>query len=337
MLEAKLKERGVPCVVIPFYPHGWCTNGKKETIRRQCKNLLKEIVNFTALKKTVRYIKQNHIDLVHINALTDEIGARAAIATKTPFIWHIREFMEEDLGISFCNKTKAQAEMNAAACMIAVSEEVRKKFQPMVSTKIRVVYNGIDAERFYRKREILSRKTVMICMVGRICPPKGQRQLIDAVISLADKGYRNVKVQLIGNIRDEAYADQMKQAIKKSQVPDAFEFVGFTEKVEEYYENADIICVCSTKEAFGRVTVEGMVSGALVIGSNSGGTKELIRDGETGFLYQNDSVSLEKILEQVIREPEKARVIAAQGQVWAYENFTMQKNAESILKIYSEV
>ena len=52
----------------------------------------------------------------------------------------------------------------------------------------------------------------------------------------------------------------------------------------------DIVCVCSSNEAFGRVTVEGMLSKCLVVASDSGASGEIIQDGVTGRLYRNDSV-----------------------------------------------
>ena len=48
---------------------------------------------------------------------------------------------------------------------------------------------------------------------------------------------------------------------------------------------ADVILVCSQWEAFGRITVEAMLTGKAVIASANGGTTELIKDGENGLLY----------------------------------------------------
>lgn len=47
----------------------------------------------------------------------------------------------------------------------------------------------------------------------------------------------------------------------------------------------DILCMCSDREAFGLSTVEGMLSGCLIIGTNTGGTTEILEDGTTGLLY----------------------------------------------------
>lgn len=335
-LEDKLRDIGVSCVIIPYHKYGWYTRGGRDSLIQKGKNAVKRLVNRIALARIKGLIRRERFDLVHINALTDDIGARAAMETDTSFIWHIREFMEEDLGIRFCDRERAGREMNAAAFIIAVSGEVAKKFQPMVTGDIRVIYNGIDIDRFYCTRDILKDRPVRICMPGRIVPQKGQDHLISAVISLTQKGYDGIRVQFIGVTRDEAYAAELKEMVKKAGREDMFEFVGFTDRIEEYYKNSDIVCVCSAKEAFGRVTIEGMVAGTLVIGTNTGGTTELIKDGETGYLYQGDQASLEAVLEKAISDPQKSRMVAKKGQAWARELFSTEKNAQEIIKIYEE-
>ena len=50
-------------------------------------------------------------------------------------------------------------------------------------------------------------------------------------------------------------------------------------------EQADIGLTCSRNEAFGRTTVEALLMGKPVIGTNTGGTVDLISDGVDGLLY----------------------------------------------------
>lgn len=68
------------------------------------------------------------------------------------------------------------------------------------------------------------------------------------------------------------------------------------------------------KEAFGRVTVEAMGSGVPVIGANSGGTVELIKNKETGLLYcQGDYRDLSEKICQFIENAEYRKKIAESG------------------------
>lgn len=115
-------------------------------------------------------------------------------------------------------------------------------------------------------------------------------------------------------------------------------FCGSTSNPQEYYKKADIVLMCSTSEAFGRVTVEGMLSGALVIGAKSAATLELIQHGTTGLLY--NSGSIEGLAAQIlyaVEHPETAARIADSGQQFALQNLTAEKNAERINSLYEEL
>lgn len=82
---------------------------------------------------------------------------------------------------------------------------------------------------------------------------------------------------------------------------DVVEFVGFVSDMKTLRENCDVELVCSKKEAFGRVTIEAMLSSNPVIASNAGANPELVRDGENGFLYTyNVADDLAKNMEKFI-------------------------------------
>ena len=96
--------------------------------------------------------------------------------------------------------------------------------------------------------------------------------------------------------------------------------------------------MCSQSEAFGRVTVEAMMSGCLVIGANAGGTMELISDNVTGLLYTSGDYSdLAEKIKFALKYPEKMRVIAKHGQNKMLNEMTAQNNASRINEIYREI
>jgi phosphatidylinositol alpha-1,6-mannosyltransferase len=88
-------------------------------------------------------------------------------------------------------------------------------------------------------------------------------------------------------------------------------------------------------EGFGRVYVEAALAGKPVVGSRDGGAAEAVVDGRTGLLV--DPRSAGEVAEAVIallRAPERAAAMGAEGRRWALENFTieaMRRSLESIL------
>jgi glycosyltransferase involved in cell wall biosynthesis len=92
--------------------------------------------------------------------------------------------------------------------------------------------------------------------------------------------------------------------------------------------------MCSRKEAFGRVTVEGMKAGKPVIGANSGGTKELIKDRYNGFLYTfGDYHELAEKVKYLCQHPDEARQMGENGKQWALEKFNIEHYTEEVLTV----
>jgi hypothetical protein len=88
-------------------------------------------------------------------------------------------------------------------------------------------------------------------------------------------------------------------------------------------DQADIVLVCSQNEAFGRITLEAMLLKKPVIGTNAGGTPELIREGVNGLLYTpGECIELAEKIEYFIRHPEKIREFGENGYEFARKNFT---------------
>ena len=116
-----------------------------------------------------------------------------------------------------------------------------------------------------------------------------------------------------------------------------YKFLGHQTNVENFYEIADISFTCSEFEAFGRTTVEAMLSGDLVIGADSGATTELLSDNR-GLLYKlYDSDDLFEKIRYAIENPSVSRQIAKNGRKYMIENMNAEKNAEKIYNLYYEI
>src|SRR5699024_5235620 len=73
------------------------------------------------------YIKK--IDIVHVNAITASWGTTASKISRKPLVWHIREFLEEDLNKTFRNRKKSYKKVRNADRLIAISNSVQEKYQ----------------------------------------------------------------------------------------------------------------------------------------------------------------------------------------------------------------
>lgn len=173
--------------------------------------------------------------------------------------------------------------------------------------------------------------------VGLIAPYKGQQELIDACRILKSKNIIRFHLLIIGKSK-ENHVNALKENVKRYGLKDYISFWGPSGYVSEIYDKSDISFMCGEKEAYGRVTIESQMAGCLVIGANAGGTAELIKDGETGYLYEvgNSEALAEKII-NAINNPELSGRIARAGQEYARKTYTEERNISEILNIYEEV
>jgi glycosyltransferase involved in cell wall biosynthesis len=89
--------------------------------------------------------------------------------------------------------------------------------------------------------------------------------------------------------------------------------------------------VTSRCEAFGRVTVEAMRAGVPVIGTDAGGTPELVADGATGLLYRpGDAGALAAAIARLMDAPGLAMRLGEAGRVWATPRFGERQFADSL-------
>lgn len=338
-LEDVAKRENIAYKVIRSYP--WLRNKEeKDDWKFFVKWIVKSVLNIKVEIQIYYIIKKQKIDIVHINTICSGVGAKAAHIAKVPVVWHFREFVEEDFGSHYINKRKSIKLIKKSAALIAVSEAVKNKYEKYFGKRsIYRIYDGLDINKFYcpEKEIFASQKKAIILMAGHISDSKGQSQLLKAVACMTKEEQSKLRVQFAG-VGNDKTMKKIKEFIKRYELENVVEMLGFREDIDDLWKQADICVVCSRFEAFGRVTVEAMLSGCLVIGTDRGGTIELIQDGVTGYLYPYGEVDIlkKKILEALERK-EEARKVAKLGRKYAKEHFDSKVNAENIKEVYKKI
>jgi|GEM_PF-87378 len=331
-----LKEAGIPFTIIQT--EDWVVKLSDGTQRRKEKQKLMRH-NVYALKKIRNYIRQEKFDLIHINTTYHYVAAKAALLLHIPFVWHLREFLEEDQQREIINKSKGYELIKKANTVITISNSLFKKYVSLLGNKnITRIYNGIDKDMFYcPEHRIFKDDVVRFICVGAITEYKGQKQLVEACCKLKEKCKQQFKLLLVGNDGGE-YAKDIRAYISENGLNDCIEILGRRDDTSELFKNSDIAFVCSRSEAFGRVTVEAMMSGCLVIGANNAGTSELINNGEDGILYEVDnSEDLCSKIQWALDNKDSSQQIAVNGTKKSSQLFTAQRNAEEIYGVYSSI
>lgn len=338
LMSEELKKLGVRYYTVYDFNGVWqVENDYRMNFVNYLKYVVKSFYNFFAVSRVKRIIRKEKIDIVHINSISRNVAALAALKVKVPYAWHIRELLEEQMDSKFVNYKYAYELMNSADNLICISKTVEdyylKRF-PFKNTC--VIYDGIDVNSFYKEREIFVDNEIKIGIIGRVDFQKRQNIFLEAC-GLLKKEYPNIKCYVVGGYFEDEYYKQLKSVVEEYDIDGNVVFTGFVEDSSVYTKQCDIICACSHAEAFGLITVEALLSGALVIASDSGCNLELIKDNETGYLFRCDDIKdLYLKMKYAIENKNKSVVIAKDAQKYSL-SYSLDNNINNILKCYDEV
>lgn len=328
-LETLLQQEGAATLIAPLT--WWCANTEPPDDTKQ---LQLNSQSFGWLAENLGLLKQINPDVVLTNTLTIPWGAVAASLLKRPHVWTINEFGVADHGLKFFSPFPQVLDfiVESSGRVVAVSEAVRNElFQHSDPARVSTIYAHIDNPNEKDGPEspdqgvFRAENALHLVISGTITKSKGQEDAVRAVIELVKHRDRRVELVVVGYAQAEFLA-YLQELINTEGVSDCVHIVPFQENVFPVVRAADVVLVCSKKEAFGRVTLEAMLMGKPIVATNTGGTPEMIRDGETGLLYSPGNVQqLADCIERLLDDPvERARLGRNAGQ-YAGKKFTREK------------
>ena len=299
------------------------------------KYFVKNKINWFIMRDTLKILAKEDIDIIHINGLNNGIGAMIARKLKIPYVWHIRQLMQEDLNQRLYNQKQVWQLVKKASYVIAISKAVRNKFEKEFNRKIKVIYNGVPLTNYQlKKHEIFTNDCFRIILAGRIVYGKGHLDAVKAIQILVNRGYINMKLILVGHAQDQ-YANLVRGYVLENDLSDYVELQDHNSDLRSLRATCDIGLTCSKKEAFGRVTVENQMAGLLTIGSDTGGTLELIDHEKTGLLYhEGDYINLADMIEYAFKNKDRMRLLAYSGYQNAVNMFSIDRVVDQVLDIY---
>ena len=297
------------------------------------------LFNYFSEKKLIRKIKKLDIDIIHSNTSVIDIGAKIANNLNIPHVWHFREFRDNNLEFIKNEKESYEYISKFGGNIIFISKAIVEFYKTKIKNdNFELIYDGVS-NKFIIKNKIYKEKhdDVKFLLAGTLQKSKGQHLAVEAMGILKEAGYKNVKLYLAGGDTTK-FSTYLKTIIEKYDISESVEYLGFVEDIKDLRRKMDVELICSESEAFGLVTVEGMLAGNLMIGSNSGATTEIIEDKVTGILYKcNDEKDLANKMKLVIDNQELIKEIGTKGQKYAIEEFSAEKNATLVLEYYNKI
>lgn len=292
--------------------------------------------NYRAALELQEIIKQERIQLIHSNSSANSVGAMAALMAGIPHIWHIRELLEEHFDCEFLDKDLKRQLFLCADKLISISDCVKNAYRYKYGIDSEHIYDGLEVKRFMID-ELPDRKENCFLFAGGLSRQKGQLDAIKAVNELVKNGI-NVRLYIIGE-GNEQYRWILKQYIRIYGLESHVHIDRFKQDLREYRKMCWYSITASRMEALGRVTIEAMLAGCIVIGADTGGTVEIIgKDSGRGYLYrQGDYRNLAEVMRYAMEHSSNNIRIQQAAQTYALENFNSEKYIEKVIEVYKGV
>lgn len=328
-LYFELTKRGINCRSI--FSGTWVYKKNEKSTKK----IVKRFVNAIAEIRFYRFFKKEQFDLVHYNSSVYGCGAKAANRLGIKYSWHFRELPETNFQLTYFNRDASLQIIRGASCIITISDFMKSQIcKEFPEQTIYVVYNGIKVASEAINNEQIKPEDLVI--VGAVASDKCQADAIQAVKYLCERDMFDGKLYIVGAVTDDEYYNRLQNIIT-DDIVNSIVFVGYLSDVAEYRSGKYIALMCSKAEAFGRVTIEAMNSGQIVIGSNSGATSEIITDGEDGFLYTNgDYVDLANKIHMVLNLENPVRIMRKAKHKVA-TNFDISCTVEGVSEVFEQL
>jgi glycogen synthase len=253
--------------------------------------------------------------------------------------------------------------LEMADAVIAVSGETKADVERLFNVRperLHVIYNGIDLEEYRKTASTaaltkygIDRDKPFLLFVGRITRQKGIIHLVRA-IEFMEPGFQIVLCA--GAPDTPQIGAEMKEVVEKMKAkrPGIVWIDEMVDKqtVRELYSHAAVFCCPSIYEPFGIINLEAMACETAVVATAVGGIKEVVVDGETGFLVPIDQMKespfeprdpvrfardLAARINQLITDPELCEKLGRAGRRRAEEKFGWPAIARQTIALYEQL
>ncbi len=212
--------------------------------------------------------------------------------------------------------------------------------------KVWVIPNGFDIEAYNLPDEVraqvrnklgISDDEVVIGCTSRIDPQKAQLELIEAAKTVRGK-FERIRLLIVGEPtygEGRPYLEFLKRKVNEYGLDDVVLFTGFRDDIPKILKALDVFVLPTYEETFGNCMVEAMLAGLPCIGTDSGGTPEVLEGGKVGLLVEPRSVeSLARALQTLLENGELRDDLGERARASARERFALDTILHRIETLY---
>lgn len=277
------------------------------------------------------YLKKNKISILHTHLYRANILGRLAgkLAGITMIISSQRSIdgWKKKYHVWLDSLTAHFADLIIANSQAAKALLInREKIPPK---KIIVVYNGVKSPIFSLDRSL--KDPIVIGCITRLHKEKG----VYLIPEIAKNVLQRIRAKFL-IVGDGPEKDNLKSQIARLKLQNYIEFAGWRNNLENVYSLIDLLLLPSEEESFPQVVLEAFSYGVPVVASNVGGVRELVVDGNNGFLINSFNAGM--FAEAIVNIAENRSNYHNFSKAAINESleFSLEKMINSISNIYAK-
>jgi len=301
---------------------------------------MRNSLNLISVFKLARFLRERRIEIIHAHMARDyplaALAASRADGTQLVLTRHVLFQLHKSHRLTLRN----------VARVIAVSRAVFDSLRAQRvfdRSKITVVYNGIDVDRFAGSRKVTTDKDqdarFRVGMIGHIAPIKGHKEFLRAAAIVCQRR-DDVDFVIVGE--DKSYRGENRRRIEKLiaelKIGPRVKLLGWTNEVEKVLGTFDLFVSPARAEPFGLSIVEAMAAGVPVLATMSEGACEIIEPDQTGRLVPlRDVDALAGAIDELLSDPQECERLSANAQHAACERFSLARMVDETEDVYRQV
>jgi glycosyltransferase involved in cell wall biosynthesis len=309
-----------------------------------------------AYRKLKELIQEFQPDIVHTHASkAGALGRRAANACKVPIVVHTfhGHVFHSYFGRAktFVFKTIERRLARRSTGIIAISAlqkiELSQDHKICQPEKIKVIPLGFDLEKFANNSAEKRKKTrsafgiqdgdVAIAIVGRLAPVKDHDFFLQVIEKVLDQTTQSIQVFIVGDGSErqniEEKVDQLNRLFDNK-----IHMTSWITDIASFNAGMDVLCLTSKNEGTPVSLIEAQAAGVPVITTDVGGVKDVVDEGNTGFVVPVGATDdyVQKLLELVEDEKKRSKM-SQNGWTFVRDKFHYQRLVRDMEDYYMEL
>lgn len=245
--------------------------------------------------------------------------------------WNWKNLFNKEKITNYYERSLVLKNLSKNSIAIGISKDTTNYIQQNVpNLKTHYLLNAIDLNRFKPSTNNIQENSLV--MIGSLIPIKGQELAIQTLFELKKRNF----VFTLFLIGEGKLKSELVLLAKTLQVENQVQFLGIVNEPENILKTTKIYVHTSYSEAFGLTIIEAMACGLPVVCTDGKGNRDLIVEGENGFMiWERDVQQLADKIQYLLENEEKRLEMGKKAHAFA-QQFGMEEYVRKLVGIYSE-